>query len=181
MSAITSEAVARSRGACPRRRARLSSRRAAQKPRAISASANCKVTPERPHDTQRHPSGAVPKDAQCPRERTLARRRGWAPRRQAASTYNVEAHKEETATRVSPSSRSSSQSLPTSVLMPRRCTSQHGPACSLRSARRGPARRRLRRTWGPRRLRSPLLLGDGFASCALRQVRLWFALAPFSG
>ena len=44
----------------------------------------------------------------------------------------------ETATRVSSSSRSSSQSLPTSVLMPRRFTSQHGPACSLRSARRGP-------------------------------------------
>src|SRR5438045_4069672 len=36
--------------------------------------------------------------------------------------------------------------------LPRRWTSQHGPACSLRSARRGPARRRLRRTWGPRRL-----------------------------
>src|SRR6188768_330485 len=50
------------------------------------------------------------------------------------------------------------------VWMPRRCTAPHGPACSLRSARRGPARRRLRRTWGPRRLCLAGLWGDRFAS-----------------
>jgi hypothetical protein len=53
------------------------------------------------------------------------------------------------------------QSLPMLVLMPRRRRSQHGPACSLRCARRGPARR-LRRTWGPPRLRPLDLIRNRF-------------------
>jgi len=64
--------------------------------------------------------------------------------------------------------------------MPRREAARHGPACSLRCARRGPARRRLAPDVG-----APTASLAGLDSYRFAQVSVTigarFALAPFSG
>ena len=106
-----------SHGARLRRRARFSSRRRHRSRDALNASANCKVTPKAG-------SAAI--------RRIDVQRRGA---------------QEETATRVTSSGRSSSQSLPTLDAPPwlRRNTARRAPF----GPRAGAPLRRLRRTWGP--------------------------------